>query len=189
MGGFLYNGCGASDSYYKIKDLEAAYCNSCKTVRTFQLMELKRKIRVFWVPTLSIDTKYAVVCPYCKNGWYVEEHQKDSILKGTVSVEIGEDGITLQKVQKKQPTPPPLQTSLKAGGDLKETDKEGQSDIEKSHKLSENKSNISKSGILEEDISMNQILHKKICPSCKLQFMGDKTHCSICGKMLIEKTE
>lgn len=192
MGGFLYNGCGASDSYYPIKDLKEAYCNSCKTIRKFQLMELKRKIRVFWIPTLSIDTKYGIICPNCKTGWYVEEYQKDAILKGDMVVAINTDGVTLSRVQKKQQAPPPLQPKSQVTVEVEKSENtEKKENVLKSLSNTEKKENVEKdlsnTEKKEETIFPSQLLNRKICPSCKLMFMGDKTHCNICGRQLVNK--
>lgn len=98
MAGILVNGCGASDSYYKIKDLGMAYCSTCRKMRPFALMELKMKIRVFWIPTVPISKKYAVTCTSCKNGYYVDEQQMNDIVNGRVKAEIASDGVTLRRV-------------------------------------------------------------------------------------------
>ena len=110
MGGFLINGCGASDSYYKIKDVAHSFCPSCNAMRTFALMELRMKIRVLWIPTVPISKKYAVVCPVCKSGYYVDEQQKDDILYERVQVEVVKDGVILRKKNEPQRIPQPTPT-------------------------------------------------------------------------------
>lgn len=95
MGGFMFNGCGAADSYYLLKSLSGHTCRSCGK-KDYALMELKRKIRVLYIPTIPINTKYAVVCPRCKEGYYVSEAQKDYILRNDSScVEVVSDGVVI----------------------------------------------------------------------------------------------
>lgn len=94
MGGFMINGCGAADSYYQLKFLETRQCSCCKKPRSFSLMELKMKIRVIFIPTVTIKKRYAIVCESCKNGFFVEEAQKDAIMHGTLIPVIADDGIS-----------------------------------------------------------------------------------------------
>lgn len=94
MGGFMVNGCGAADSFYKIKDLGTFQCPHCNQLRTYSLMEVKMKIRVLYIPTVSVNTKYAVACASCKNGYYVNEKQKDDILYDRVVTQMTSDGVT-----------------------------------------------------------------------------------------------
>lgn len=95
MGGFMFNGCGAADSYYLLKSLPGHPCELCGK-KDYALMELKRKIRVFYIPTVPINTKYGIVCPKCKRGYYVSEAQKDYILKNDPScVEVVSDGVII----------------------------------------------------------------------------------------------
>lgn len=95
MGGVMINGCGAADSYYLLKSLPGHTCKSCGK-KDYALMELKRKIRVLYIPTVSLSTKYAVVCPKCKEGYYVSDAQKDFILRNDPScVEVVSDGVVI----------------------------------------------------------------------------------------------
>lgn len=103
MGGFMINGCGAADSYYLLKSLPGHTCRLCRK-NDYALMELKRKIRVLYIPTVSLSTKYAVVCPKCKEGYYVSDAQKDFILRNDPScVEIVSDGVVIHGFGSSQP--------------------------------------------------------------------------------------
>lgn len=96
MAGFTINGCGASDSYRTLKDLRVERCASCRKDTMHSLMELKMKIRVLYIPTIPIKTRYAVVCTRCKNGYYVSQEQRDFILSSPASsVVITDKGVKL----------------------------------------------------------------------------------------------
>lgn len=95
MGGFMINGCGAADSYKKIKGLGQGYCKNCGKERTFGLYELNRKVRVAWIPTVTLSTKCAVICEKCKCGSYVEGALLDAILKDKAVCEFGKSGIKI----------------------------------------------------------------------------------------------
>lgn len=112
MAGFLINGCGASDSYYKIKDLVTAYCPRCKKQMPWELAMLKMKIRVVFIPTFSINTKYAVMCSGCRQGYYVSEEQKDFILNNPPScVEVQQDGVVIHGMGQGAAQPEPQEVS------------------------------------------------------------------------------
>lgn len=99
MAGFTINGFGASDSYRTLKELKTARCASCKRDTMFALMELKMRIRLLYIPTVPIGTKYAVVCTRCKNGYYVNEEQRNFILDNPASVvTIASDGVVLHGI-------------------------------------------------------------------------------------------
>lgn len=99
MAGFTINGFGASDSYRTLKELKTARCPSCKRDTVFALMELKMRIRLLYIPTVPIGTKYAVACTRCKNGYYVNEEQRNFILDNPASVvTIASDGVVLHGI-------------------------------------------------------------------------------------------
>ena len=96
MAGFLINGCGAADSYYKLKSVGEAYCSCCRKQKPWELAMLKMKIRVVFIPTVSVSTKYAVMCSGCRQGYYVSEEQKKFILDNPPScVEVQPDGVVI----------------------------------------------------------------------------------------------
>lgn len=93
MGGFMVNGCGVAESFYQVKFVEKGYCKCCKKENSFSLYELRNKIRVFFVPTVTINSKYAIACDKCKNGYYVSEEQKNAVLYERVKTVIVNDGV------------------------------------------------------------------------------------------------
>ena len=103
MGGYMINGCGTADSYYKLKELPHLKCKSCRD-KTYALMELRRKIRVLYIPTVTTKVRYAVVCNSCKNGYYVSEEQKEYILNNPAEVvQMAEDGLVIKGIRAAKP--------------------------------------------------------------------------------------
>lgn len=91
----MLNGFGAADSYYPIKELPGLQCRRCKKA-DMALMELRMKIRIVYIPTFTIGKKYAVCCPKCKEGFYVDDAQRTFILNHDAScVQVSDEGITL----------------------------------------------------------------------------------------------
>lgn len=68
MGGFRFNGCGVTDHFKKVKDLGMHRCPKCSRMTEFALEEANQKIDVFWIPTLTLKSRYAVMCRKCKEG-------------------------------------------------------------------------------------------------------------------------
>lgn len=68
VGGFRFNGCGVTDHFKHIKSLGTHVCPNCKKLAEFTLDEANQKIDVFWIPTFTLKSRYAVMCGKCKNG-------------------------------------------------------------------------------------------------------------------------
>ena len=117
MGGFTVNGFGATDRFVPIRNLGTFQCPHCKQERMLQLMEVQRKVSLLYIQTVTINTKYAIACASCQNGYYIEEQQKDDILYGRAIATITEQGAVLLKKEKiidapeKQEKPSLLQNS------------------------------------------------------------------------------
>ena len=117
MGGFTVNGFGATDRFVPIRNLGTFQRPHCKQERMLQLMEVQRKVSLLYIQTVTINTKYAIACASCQNGYYIEEQQKDDILYGRAIATITEQGAVLLKKEKiidapeKQEKPSLLQNS------------------------------------------------------------------------------
>lgn len=98
MGGFTVNGCGTGDRFYPKLGLGQHYCQSCRSIQPYALMEVKRKIEVFFIPTVSISTKYAVACKKCKTGYYIEDNIRNELLYGRMGIEVQPDKILFKRL-------------------------------------------------------------------------------------------
>lgn len=75
MGGFLFNGCGAADTFSRLRLLKTDMCPNCRKEREFYLVKVRMKIHVVFIPTVPLNTKYGIVCSKCKTGVYISEEQ------------------------------------------------------------------------------------------------------------------
>ena len=80
MGGFLFNGCGAADTFSKLRLLKTDMCPNCRKEREFYLVKVRMKIHVVFIPTVPLSTKYGIVCSKCKTGVYISEEQMRQIM-------------------------------------------------------------------------------------------------------------
>ena len=90
----------ATDRFVPIRNLGTFQCPHCKQERMLQLMEVQRKVSLLYIQTVTINTKYAIACASCQNGYYIEEQQKDDILYGRAIATITEQGAVLLKKEK-----------------------------------------------------------------------------------------
>lgn len=72
MGGFRVDGCGAKDYFKKMKYLGERMCPRCKMLTPFYLEQVKHKVSVFYIPTVTLKERYAIMCDSCKTGALVE---------------------------------------------------------------------------------------------------------------------
>lgn len=110
MGGFTYNGMGWGDCFYPKKDLGKHYCYQCKSIQEFALMEVKSKVKILYIPTISFKTRFAVGCKKCKSGYYVDENGVRDLLYDRISIEVAENEVrfhpsTISGGESKQDTP------------------------------------------------------------------------------------
>ncbi len=82
MGGFQFNGCGAKDYFSKVKYLGEQMCPNCKKIAPFYLEKGNFKVSVFWIPTVTLKERYAIMCEKCKEGKWIEDAEAYKILNG-----------------------------------------------------------------------------------------------------------
>lgn len=88
MGGFRFNGCGVTDHFKHIKSLGTHICPNCNKLSEFTLDEANQKIDVFWIPTLTLKSRYAVMCTKCKNGEFCSVEWAGYLMNQTADQEV-----------------------------------------------------------------------------------------------------
>ncbi|MDO4328923.1 MAG: zinc-ribbon domain-containing protein [Lachnospiraceae bacterium] len=83
MGGFRVNGCGVTDHFKKIKSLGTHVCPDCKNPAEFFLEEVKQKIDIIFIPTLTLKSQYAVMCKKCRRGSFCSTEWAGYLLRQT----------------------------------------------------------------------------------------------------------
>lgn len=202
MAGFTLNGFGASDSYYPLKELKMAHCRVCGRDTQFSLMELKMKIRLLYIPTVSVGTKYAVVCTRCKNGFYVSQDQRDFILNNPVSkVSIDAEGVTLHGIEEEVAViaPPVEAVPVAEEVEVQASEPEIPAPTEQVVTVPAEQEELDAFFVKEEpkpapkpvaaaDVQAIPVYRpRKVCPSCRMMFPPEKEVCTICGTALQEK--
>ncbi len=175
MGGFTVNGCGTGDSFHPIRILGNHYCKYCKSIQEYDLMEVKRKIKVFYIPTVSINTKYAVACKKCKNGYYIEDSIRDDLMYGRKEIEVESGEIYYKNAAGYLPEQPNLGSSQNVGN--KNDEKEMTIKCEKcGAELPVGTKFCGRCGTLVECVSF--------CPTCGTKLQPGQAFCTSCGVKL-----
>lgn len=73
MGGFRVNGCGVTDHFKRVKSLGMHLCPSCGRAAEFFLEEAKQKVDVLFIPTVTLKSRYAVMCSKCDQGQFCSD--------------------------------------------------------------------------------------------------------------------
>ena len=80
MGGFTVNGCGTGDSFYPKLNLGNHFCKICNSIQEFDLMEVKRKVKVLYTTyqkTMDVDAIYEQLLMTLDNPTRLLEIQRD----------------------------------------------------------------------------------------------------------------
>ncbi len=101
MGGFRVNGCGATDHFKKIKSVGVYTCPQCGTKTEFFLEEAKLKVDVFFIPTVTIKSRYALMCGRCETGKTCPDEWAGRLLKGEPLWQIAAAGTVQTEVPEK----------------------------------------------------------------------------------------
>lgn len=123
MGGFTFNGLGWGDKLNPKLGLGQHYCKHCESMQNFALMEVQSKVVLFWVKTVTFNTKYAVCCTKCEEGFYVTEEQRDDLLYRGAKIEVLEDGISIIKSGEENLSLPAKRICSKCGKAQPDTNK------------------------------------------------------------------
>ena len=84
MSGFLYYGFGVADKFKRVRDIAILNCPICKKTQMFQMVEVKSKVHVVYIPTVPLKDKgYGVACEKCKNGYFINYAAAQSLINTT----------------------------------------------------------------------------------------------------------
>lgn len=160
MGGFRFNGCGVTDHFKHIKSLGMHVCPNCKKLSEFTLDEANQKIDVFWIPTLTLKSRYAVMCKKCKNGEFCSVEWAGYLMNQTADQEVIFESVA--KVLENQ-------------ANIVETPEQ---------EVTPNNNNISQAKPIAQPkvTDSSSVPHFFTCPSCGVTQMREGDACSYCGK-------
>ncbi len=106
MGGFRVNGCGVTDHFKKIKSLGFHMCPNCGNMVEFFLEEARQKNDVFFIPTLTLKSRCAVMCSKCGQGQFCSDQWAFRLMQTNGPI-TGIFESNVQEAGKPEPLPEP----------------------------------------------------------------------------------
>ena len=86
MGGFRFNGFGATDHFKKLKNLGIFTCPNCQRTADFYLTDAKFKIDILFIPTVTLKSRYAVICGKCQTGEFCSGQWANKLMTAAAPV-------------------------------------------------------------------------------------------------------
>lgn len=62
-------------------------CPHCKRERVFSVYETKRKLTLYFVPTMNVRTQAVMECTTCHNRWGIPDGEKQAVIDGLMTQE------------------------------------------------------------------------------------------------------
>lgn len=170
MGGFRFNGCGVTDHFKLIKNLGVHSCPNCKKLTEFTLDESNQKIDVFWIPTLTLKTRYAVMCKKCKNGEFCSSQWAGYLMNQTSCPEIIFESAAKAKGWS-------IETGTFQGATLQQS-----APIKQTQPVSQSASEQSKFVLQPAGTDGGNAMNFFKCAYCGVTQMREGNFCAYCGK-------
>lgn len=79
----------------KIADLGLKECENCHNIVGFELREVSKTAKLYFVPIAKWEKKYFIVCPICEAGYEVNEFKKNKVIQETISLPDNETSINI----------------------------------------------------------------------------------------------
>lgn len=156
MGGFRVNGCGVTDHFKKIKSLGMHICPVCGKNAEFFLEEARQKIDIIFIPTVTLKSRYAVMCKRCGQGQFCSEQWAVQLINSSAPPAVlFESDVQQALPPTPEPAPPAPETRPEPAAASAQTSKPTRS-------------------------ASNQLRFFR-CPQCGVTQIREGNFCSYCG--------
>lgn len=185
MGGFTINGIGATDHFKKLKSLGVHECPRCHNQTEFFLELAKFKVDILFIPTVTLKTRYAVMCSRCDNGRFISDTLANKILNGGSCDVLFEDTETPRLSEDTAG-----QNALQGGGTKSLTDGTPASTFTcpYCHRTQTREGDFcaycGKPAPAAEETPEPEKVSPDTCPSCGAKVRSGSVFCDRCGKKL-----
>lgn len=159
-----------------------------KKVQMFGLFEVKRKVRVVWIPTVTLNTKYAVACTKCKSGIYVEDRILNAVLANRAELVFDSNGeISISEIPGSQfqaPVKTQQQEMSKRSAASADVPRPDPVLSQATESVQGSSSSLQNVELAREGVP-SLVQRKKVCPRCGLMYVSSKEQCDVCGSALV----
>lgn len=88
-------------------------CPQCKQERVFSVYETKRKLTLYFIPTMNVRNQAVMECTHCHGRWGIPDDDKDVVFRNLMSQEQVTQVLMRRQQAAMQPPPPPVQQPRK----------------------------------------------------------------------------
>lgn len=102
-------------------------CPHCKSERVFNVYESKRKLTLYFVPTMNVRSQAVMECTTCHNRWGIPDEEKKSVFAGLMT----QDQVTqrMLRAQIAQMQPPQQSPRARTYYQILQVDQEAERDV------------------------------------------------------------
>ena len=189
MSGFRVDGCGATDHFKKIKSLGIHTCPSCKNETEFFLDLVKFKIDIFFIPTVTLKSRYAVMCSKCGNGEFCSGEWAANLMntQGTPQVIFESNAQAQQSSESSEPAPQPaIQTQDESAQTPQPAVQTEEEPLSATQTVVQTQTeSLPKSDSVIEPRNLKQPVFK--CKKCGVTQLREGKFCPYCGEPVPEE--
>lgn len=84
-------------------------CPQCKQERVFSVYETKRKLTLYFIPTMNVRNQAVMECTQCHGRWGIPNDEKEVVFRNLMSQEQVTQRMLRKHQAAMQPPPPPVQ--------------------------------------------------------------------------------
>ncbi len=85
-------------------------CPSCKVDRVFSVYDTKRKLTLYFIPTLNVRSQHVMECTTCHNRWGIPDGERDAVMQRLRSQEQIAEELQRRQAAAIPPQPPRQRT-------------------------------------------------------------------------------
>lgn len=85
-------------------------CPQCRVDRVFSVYDTKRKLTLYFIPTLNVRSQHVMECTTCHGRWGIPDDVRDEVSRQLMSQEQISERISRQRAPEIPPQPPRART-------------------------------------------------------------------------------
>lgn len=116
---------GARD-YIDARGYTIHRCPQCDVERIFAVYDTRRRLTLYFIPTINVRTQFVMECTTCHGRWGIPDDERDDVLKGLMS----QEDVAIVMMRRRQPlAPAPLPARQRTFYQVLQVDREAERDV------------------------------------------------------------